>query len=129
MSIINEVNIKNSYHMHQSSLKCDHQLAIFLVTRSPGAAQVPQLFTLIIPSMAEAYLAEVVNSELDIESDRCMVDDIVTGTSPHGNTEPKSAEQRANQGTESCTDNTKSTSKRATEKGKPEYRRLCPGNG
>ena len=87
--------------------------------------------------MAGAYLAEVVNPDLDIKSDKCTVDDIVMGTQSHGNTESKHANQRGNQGTNSCTYNTKSTSKRATERANhntggcakgTENCKLCRGN-
>ena len=43
--------------------------------------------------MAEAYMAEVVNPDMDIESDKCTVDDIVMGTQSNDNTESNSAEQ------------------------------------
>ena len=103
--------------MHQSSLKFDHHPAIVLLTRSPGAAQVHFLLKLLAPSamerMADAYLADV---DLDFESDELKgtVNDIVMGTQSRDYTESKSANRRANQGTESFTDHTKSTSKRAT---------------
>ena len=66
--------------------------------------------------MADTYLAEVVNPDLDIESDKCTVDDIVMGTQSNDHAESNSADQRASQGTEGCTDNTKNTPKRATER-------------
>ena len=109
--------------MHQSSLKFDNHPALISVTISSAATQVHQLVCLIDPSamgqMADAYLAEVVNPDLDIESDKCTVDDIVMGTQSNNNAEPKSTEQRANQATESRTDNTNITSKRATERANP----------
>ena len=128
--------------MHQSSLKFDNHSALVISTSSPGAAQVHQLFTLVAPSalehiMADAYLAEVLTPDLDIESDTCTVDDIALGIQSNDNTESKSAEQRSNQGTDGCTDNTTSTSKRATERANQstggcaqgaETRKLCRGN-
>jgi hypothetical protein len=64
--------------MHQSLLKFDNRLALVILTGSPGAAQVPQLFTLITPyameQMADAYLAEVAGPDQDLELDKCTVD-------------------------------------------------------
>ena len=86
--------------------------------------------------MADAYLADV---ELDFEWDafKGTVNDIVMGTQSKDYTESKSAEHKANQGNESCTDYTTSTCKRATDRANQstggcaqgtDNRRLCRGN-
>ncbi len=105
MSIINEASLRDQLPYAQVSLKVDNRPALVILT--PSVAQVPHIFTLMttyaMEHMADAYLAEVANPDLDIESDKCTLDYIVRGTQSNSNTESKSAEQRANQGTKSCT--------------------------
>ena len=64
-------------------------------------------------------MAEVVNPDLDIESDTCTVDDIVMGAQSNDNTRVQERRSKGHQGANSFTNHTKSTSKRATEGGKP----------
>ena len=58
--------------------------------------------------LADAYLAEVADPDLDFEPDKCMADDNAMGT--HSNTNEKKKQQEGQ------------------EAGKPRYRKLCRGN-